>query len=141
MSNEQPKRGSRVTIPQHANPLAKIVFAEMRRQGITYDEMEWRSGVLRSTLKSYRNEKTPSLQSIEALLGAVGWGLAPFPKLETLPPEVQAKVEEIGEHFISDESVLAAAIAAVAQPRVRAKDGQPAARLERRTPYWLAEAA
>lgn len=108
----------------------------MRRQGITYDELEYKSGVLRSTLKSYRSEKTPSLQSIEALLGSVGWGLAPFPKLETLPPEVQAKVEEIGEHFISDESVLAAVMAAIAWPRVRSQGDQPAPRLERRTPYW-----
>ena len=114
----------------------------MKRQGITYSELSWRSGLLVSSLKAWRGSKdgprpnVPSLASLEAALGALGWGIAPYPKLETLPPEVLAKIEQIGEHFISDESVIATAMAAISRPGDRCVNGKPAPRIEYRKPTW-----
>ena len=60
----KPPRQSRITIPERCHPLAKIVFVEMQRQGVTYDELEWRSGVLRSTFKAWRTHNRPGLESV-----------------------------------------------------------------------------
>lgn len=68
-------RKSKVTVPEQCDPRAKIVFAEMRRQAVTYDELEWRSGVLRSTFKAWRTNNKPGLDTVEAALGALGWDL------------------------------------------------------------------
>lgn len=144
MSNLTPNgRPSRISVPRRAHPICKLIFVEMARQGVTYLEMENRSGILVTTQKAWRGTefgsrpKVPSLASVEAALGALGWQISPHPSLETLPPEVLAKVEEIGEHFVSDNSVLAAAIAAaISKPGNRSTDGQPAPRLVYREPYW-----
>ena len=76
-----PARRSKITIPERCHPLAKIVFAEMQRQNVTYDELEWRSGVLRSTFKAWRTHNRPGLESIEAALGALGWSVLPVPAM------------------------------------------------------------
>ena len=88
-------RPSKVTIPDHCNPLARAVFAEMRRQGVTYDELEWRSGVLRSTFKAWRKNNRPGLETVEAALGALGWHVLPVPRPETLPPQLRADLEAV----------------------------------------------
>jgi hypothetical protein len=109
---------------------------------MTYADVEWRAGLQRSTLKSWRLEKFPSLRSAEAALGALGWGLAPYPLLETLPPRTREMAEDLGMSFFRDDHALAAAVAAaLTKPAIRAKEGQPAPRLEYRTPYWREEAA
>lgn len=77
------------------DPRAKVVFAEMRRQAVTYDELEWRSGVLRSTFKAWRTNNKPGLDTIEAALGALGWELLPAPKLDRLDPAVHADLETL----------------------------------------------
>jgi hypothetical protein len=74
-----------------------VVFAEMRRQAVTYDELEWRSGVLRSTFKAWRTNNRPGLDTVEAALGALGWELLPTPKPEKLDPELRADLESIAE--------------------------------------------
>src|SRR4051812_42760200 len=88
-------RGSKITIPERAHPLAKAVFAEMRRQGVTYDTLEWKSGVLRSTFKAWRTNNKPGLDTIDAALGALGWHVLPVPKPETLPAELRADLEAV----------------------------------------------
>lgn len=85
-----------MTIPERCDPRARVVFAEMKRQGVTYDELEHRSGVLRSTFKAWRSCNAPSIQTVDAALGALGWaGLLPVPKPETLPAELRADLEEV----------------------------------------------
>lgn len=97
MANAEPFcRPSRITIPERCDPRAKIVFAEMKRQGVTYDMLEWKSGVLRSTFKAWRSCNAPSIQTLDAALGALGWaGLLPVPKPETLPAQLRADLEEV----------------------------------------------
>lgn len=115
------KRPSKITIPPHANPLVRLVFAEMVRQRITYAELEHRSGVLASSTKSWRNEKGPSLPAIEAALGALGWNFVPVPDPETLPVEVRAAIAELSLLFRDDDEILGAAIAAAAAWPVEAR--------------------
>lgn len=78
----------RLTIPDGVGPYVKIVFAEMRRQGRTYDAVEVASGVLRSTVKAWRKKNAPGLTSIEATINALGWSFVPVPVVEILPPEI-----------------------------------------------------
>lgn len=117
------RRKSNVTVPTRAHPFAKLVFAEMRRQSVRYDELEHRSGVLASTFKAWRSQGSPSLASAEATLGALGWTLVPVPKLEALPDNVRAALDEIGQHFRSNEETFGAAILAAAEFPARAQEG------------------
>lgn len=121
MSNSEPfVRPSRITIPPHATPMARLVFQLMRDKGFSYAETEWRSGVLTTTIKSWRREKAPSLTSIQAVLNSLGWGIAPYPHLETLPPHIREQVEELAQSFFSDEHALAAIVAsAISKPAMR----------------------
>jgi hypothetical protein len=114
------KRESKITVPMRANPLARLVFAEMKSQRVTYGELEWRSGVLISTFKAWRTDNSPGLLSIEAALGALGWALVPVPELRTLPPHVRERLAEIGQLFETDQQALAAAVLATAEWRQRA---------------------
>lgn len=87
--------GSKITIPERCHPLAKLVFSEMRRTCVTYDELEWRSGVLRSTFKAWRTHNRPGLESIEAALGALGWQVTVAPDIRILPPALRADLLEL----------------------------------------------
>jgi hypothetical protein len=69
----------------------------MQRQGVTYDELEFRSGVLRSTFKAWRTNNRPGLDTIEAALGSLGWSALPVPRAETLPAALRKDLEEIVE--------------------------------------------
>ena len=69
----------RVTIPDHAHPLVRFVFYEMRRQKVTYVEQAERSGLSRETLTAWRKRSKPDLESLEAALGVLGYGLIPMP--------------------------------------------------------------
>lgn len=116
-------RPSRISIPPKANPLVKLVFGEMARQSVTYDEIEWRAGVLKTTLKAWRFENSPGLLSIEAALGALGWCLVPVPKFETLSCEQRAALGAAAELFATDEQAFGAAIIAAADFPAYAADG------------------
>jgi hypothetical protein len=105
---------SKITVPEKGHPLARLAFRLMQKQGVTYDELEWCSGVLRCTIKSWRHEKKPGLETIQAVLGALGFELVPVPALDSLPAHVRDIIEDVGEHFRSDSEALGAAIAAAA---------------------------
>lgn len=118
---------SRITIPTRANPLAKLVFAEMSRQRVTYFDLEMASGVLTSTVKAWRRDNAPGLASISAALGALGWALVPVPNLNDVPDQVREALDQFGEHFFSDEQAFGAAIRAAAEfpPHARRKFQTP----------------
>jgi transcriptional regulator with XRE-family HTH domain len=88
---------SRITIPERCHPLAKFVFAEMKRQGVTYDELEERAGVLRSTFKAWRTNNRPGLDTIEAALGVLGWSALPVPKAHAIPAELRDDLAQVAE--------------------------------------------
>lgn len=99
-------RESSITIPDRANPLAKLMFAEMKRQRVSYDELEHRSGVLRCTFKSWRLEKNPGLITIEAALGALGWALVPVPQHDQLPDNIRTGLDALNAEWAGQEPLL-----------------------------------
>ncbi len=122
---DNPGRLSRITVPPHSHPLARLVFQLMREHNVSYGLLEDASGVLRQTTKSYRREKRPGLASIEALLGAFGWSLVPVPPLSSLKPETLAAIEELSLDFRSDDEVVGAALAAIVTPKEHAPGPAP----------------
>lgn len=106
---------SRITLPDAAHPLSRLMYQLMKNHAVTYDELEFRSGVLRTTMKSHRVGKIPTLQSIEALLGSFGWTLMPVPPLSSLPEDVREKLDNIGRMLRADLGieVIEAATAAI----------------------------
>jgi len=97
--------------------------------------MEWVSGVLTSTLKSWRTHSQPGLATIEACLGALGWRLVPVPPLEALPPEQRDRLETLGLDFLSDDEALAVALAcATSDPTPKWTENTPAPLAECRRP-------
>ena len=114
---------SKITIPERAHPLAKLVFGEMKRQRISYAELELRSGVLTSTFKAWRTDNTPGLASVEATLRALGWALVPVPKVEHLSPALRSAVEQAASRYgVTDQAMAAAMVAAGAFAERAAKD-------------------
>jgi hypothetical protein len=89
------KRKSKVVVPATAHPLAKSVFALMREHAVTYDELEWKSGVLRSTFKAWRTNNRPGLDTIEAALGVFNYSVLPVPPADALPAELRADLEAV----------------------------------------------
>lgn len=142
ITDQTTPRPSNISIPPRATPMCKLVFFLMREQAVTYSQLEHYSGVLASTVKSWRSEKSASLTSLQAALGALGWGIAPHPRLESLPPHVREMAEELGQHFFSDDIALATAVAAASSnPGARGTSDVRAPRLEYRSPIRIAEAA
>ena len=81
-----------VTMPESASPHVKLVFSEMARLQVTYDEVAEGSGVRRASMKAWRGKNKPSLESLESVLGFLGWAYVPVPGLETLPPELAGEL-------------------------------------------------
>ncbi len=133
----RPARPSRVTTPMHCHHLVRLTFELMKATGTTYSDLSWRSGVLVQSVKEWRRRNIPSLRSIEAVLGAFDWKLTPTPPLDVLPDEVRAKIEDIGQHFRSDDEVLAAALAYVASTPKPHVGPTKAPKIDYRSKYWL----
>ncbi|MBA9065442.1 hypothetical protein GGQ91_004859 [Methylobacterium fujisawaense] len=93
------RRPSTVTIPERVGPHVKLVFAEMRRQGQTYDAVEAGSGVNRPTIKAWRHKNRPNLDSIEAVLGHLKFEFVPLPTERALPPEIVEALRPIAERL------------------------------------------
>lgn len=121
----RPPRPSKITIPTHCHPMAKVVFAEMRRQGVTYDELEHRSGVLRSTFKAWRTNNRPGLDTIEAALGSLGWSVLPVPNLAELPEDVRAGLTELASKWSDENALLTGLLATVCRAAVATSQTPP----------------
>ena len=67
----------------------KLVFTEMQRQKVTYDEVEIGSGITRAALKAWRHKNHPNLDSLEAVLNFLKWDFVPVPRNEIVSPEVR----------------------------------------------------
>jgi hypothetical protein len=106
---------SRVTIPAHAHPLAKVLFSEMARQRVTYAEIEHCSGVLAATFKAWRVHSQPGLNTIEAALGALGWAVLPVPRMEHLPPKIQVGLEALAAEWEGESPLLCQLLATVSK--------------------------
>lgn len=108
------ERISRITVPQKAHPFAKLVFEMMRRTNTTYDEMEYKSGVLRSTVKAWRGDNLPGLDTIAACLGAVGCTLLVAPPRSHVPADIQEKLDALAAEWEGRDATFAQLLATVA---------------------------
>jgi hypothetical protein len=84
-------------MPERVGPHVKLVFAEMARLQFTYDEVEEGSGVRRASMKAWRRKNRPGLESLEAVLGFLGWDFVAVPRAKMLPDEVRAELQPIAD--------------------------------------------
>jgi hypothetical protein len=76
------------------------------------------SGVTRASQKAWRKKNYPSLTSIEAALGALGWSFLPVPVVEILPPDVAGDLAAMAARMQTGlPEVWSAVIAAGLQQR------------------------
>lgn len=115
-----PPRPSKITVPARAHPLAKLIFAEMNRQRVTYAEMEWRANVLTSTIKAWRQQNRPGLETIESCLGVVGYSLLPVPNMKVLPPHIAEGLRTLAEEWGDENELLMQLMLQVCRPEVAA---------------------
>lgn len=96
-TNSRPGYRRTVTMPERGvGPHVRLVFAEMARQQRTYDEVESASGFRRASLKAWRHKNAPGLDSLEAVLNALGWHFIAVPAhVEMLPPNFASKAAEL----------------------------------------------
>jgi hypothetical protein len=84
-----------VTIPDRVGPHVKLVFAEMSRLNFTYDEVEEGSGIRRASVKAWRRKNRPGLESLEAVLGFLGWDFVAVPTIQNFPPAMAGKIASL----------------------------------------------
>lgn len=101
---------SRITVPNHVQPIVKFIFAEMRRQGVTYYKMAERSGLARETLTAWRTRNRPDLESLEAVLGVLGYHVSPVRDPEALHASVDLLRRELAARDIDIDPGLDAAL-------------------------------
>lgn len=87
--HRRPKRYRRtVTLPSGVSAPIRLLFSEMARLRVTYDELEESSGTRRASIKAWRHKNAPTLATLEPCLNSVGWFFIPTPMLEIQPPEI-----------------------------------------------------
>lgn len=106
------RRKSTITIPEHACPHVRLMYAEMRRQNKTLDDVAEGSGLTRVCLKAWRTKNYPSLTGAEAALGFLGFEFVPIPTARALPPEIVDALKPIAQRL---ELELPTAVALVAE--------------------------
>lgn len=108
------------TVPEHAGPHVKLVFSEMARQRLTYDEVEARSGVLRPTLKAWRYKNSPNFLNLQAVLETLGWDLIPVPRDHVIDADILAELQPIADRLgvsLGDAVQFASEIAVGRHPK------------------------
>lgn len=95
-----------MTIPEAADPLCKMVFAEARRGCHTYDELDHVSGVQRGTMKEWRKGVSPRQFSVESVLSTLGWDFAALPNSDTIPAGLRRDLEAVLAKFGSTVPAL-----------------------------------
>jgi hypothetical protein len=109
------RKVSKITIPDRCHPAVKVVFAEMKRQGVTYDELEYRAGVLKTTFKAWRTHNKPGLEAMEAALGSLGWSYLPVPSIDHLPASIRGGLQALAAEWGEINPLLCQLLAEVAR--------------------------
>jgi hypothetical protein len=112
--DDPPSRRAHVSIPALAAADVQLVFAEMLRQGRTYDWVAEKSGIQRAAMKAWRHKNRPSLESLQAVLPVLGFQYLPIPMPKVLPPEVRADLEPIAAKLCLTMPETMAALIAIA---------------------------
>lgn len=112
---EKPVRERRITIPERAHPLAKLLYRLMKEHNMGYSEVEHRSGVLEQSFKAWRTRTTPGLVTIEATLGVFGWSVLAVPPLSDVPKEIRDELDVLAEKWEGINPVLCALLSTVSK--------------------------
>lgn len=144
--HQQPvvQRRRTVTVPPHAGPHVRLVFAEMARQHRTYDSIETASGITRPSIKAWRHRNAPNLASIEAVLNALGLEFHAIPVTEVLPPEVASILAACSAKMKTSMPETFAALVNIAARQMLEREGAAAIIAEHdreREAYRLAKSA
>lgn len=113
LAKRRRKNKRTVTMPERVGPHVKLVFAEMARLGVTYDEVEIGSGVRRASMKAWRKKNRPGLENLQAVLGFLGWDFVPVPTLKALLPDLAGELTALALKFQLDMPATWAAVIAV----------------------------
>lgn len=112
---QPPHRTKRlVTVPVNAGPHVRLLFALMREQGRILDDVAEASGIRRPCMKSWRNRSYPTLESLEATFGALGWSFTPCPRIEVLPENIAADLGRIAAQMKIELPVVFSALLEIA---------------------------
>lgn len=115
-----------LTVPKQAHPIVQMLLSTMKAQGIGYDLVAESSGILRATIKSWRNRSAPTYATIEAAFNAIGWSLIPCPMVEVLPEDIAADLARLAAKMRTDVPHVWSALAELAADqaflRERAKE-------------------
>lgn len=144
--HQQPvvQRRRTVTVPPHAGPHVRLVFAEIARQFRTLDSIETASGIQRPAIKAWRHRNSPGLSSIEAVLNALGWDFTPVPAIHVLPPEFAADLAASAAKMKASMPETFAALVNIAARQMLEREGSAAIIAEHdreREAYRLAKCA
>lgn len=113
-----------VTVPKGVSAHVKFVFAEMARQGRSYDEIESASGVRRATAKAWRRKNAPGWESLTAVLNSMGWCYLPAPvQVEALPPALAARLAEVAALAKAEMPEVFAATVEICARQIIASEG------------------
>lgn len=88
----------------------KLVFEQMKLRNITYADVERGSSIKRTAIKAWRHKNAPGLESIESVLGFLGYDFLPVPRVRILPPTIQAELASISERHGIDIQTVAQAL-------------------------------
>lgn len=95
--SEQNSVSRQITVPARALPAVRALYARMRDVGMTYDQLEVKSGVKKTTFKAWRGFNSVTPGNLQATLRAVGLFALPTPRPEILPAALLEELRAIGE--------------------------------------------
>jgi hypothetical protein len=104
---------SRVTVPEHAHPIARLIFTLVRRQNMTLVELSEKAGVLQSTVKATRHRNIPTLSTAHCLINALDHEICIVPRASSMPPDLRIDLEPIAERYGETFEHLAAYVVAM----------------------------
>lgn len=82
-------------VPAHAHPLVRTLIEELNQQNRLLGEVARRAGVRASTVSTWRYNRLPRLDLLEALLNVLGLELVILPKIGSPQPELHAAATDI----------------------------------------------
>lgn len=115
MPMTEPKTFPRkITIPTRALPVVRALYAQMRKMGVTYDQLAAESKVKRSTFVAWRRLNSVTPCNLQATLRVVKLHALPIPRPDVLPAKLLAELHAIGERHgvplpIAELAMVAAA--------------------------------